>query len=250
MSKHKSKKKNQGGSSFIVRLGGEQIDRNRIPQKWVLSVKIDKLPRLSRIHQSISKAANLVMPPIEIVPSGWVTSDNSGMIQGRCALMPYGDLYLFGAQISVATLFFVDDILLRRILVHEFTHCFWHYEQLMLVTVNGDMKVDFNPSQLTEKDVGKMSDNEKDALTRANPFDWFAAQDANQFLGYGEAALDLPTSEFQTNWLDEGLPTEVPDLKIKVHGARGIPDYIIKRIFKLRGEAVVGPNSLFKIPDD
>ncbi len=250
MSKHKSKKKNQKAFPSIVRLGGDNIDWNRIPQKLMLSVKTDKLPRLRRIHQSISEAANIVMPPIEVVPSGWVTSDNSGMIYGRCKLLLDDDSYLFGVQIPAATLFFVDDILLRRILVHEFTHCFWYYEQIMLGLARGEMVLDNSPAQFTEKDVAKMSEDDIDALMRADPFDWFSDQDAVQFLDYDHDTLDPSTLEFHTNWVDKGLPTEIPDLKIDFHEKLGIPDDVIKHIHDLLGDEVVGVNPVIRLLND
>ena len=126
MKTHHLRKKKSKSFPSIVRLAGTPEEWANIPQKIVLSVKTDKLPRLKKIHQSISSAANLPMPPVEIVPWGWTIADNKGMVYGQCDLLRIDESYQFGARISVSTLLFAeDDLLLRRILIHEFSHCFW-----------------------------------------------------------------------------------------------------------------------------
>lgn len=251
MVKHHKKEEKSRSFSPKIRLSTTSEEWANIPKRIVQSIKIDKIPHLKRIHQSISNAALLPMPPVEIVPTGWVPPGNEGMIYGRSNLIQVGDSHQVGAQIPAATLLFVNDLLLRRILVHEFTHCFWYYEQLVLNLTRGSKGVIESIGDLSiEEQFDKLESGEEEKH-KVNPFEWFSDRDAKEFLEWDNSVLNLSTLLFQEHWVKDGLPIEIPDLKINFHGRFAIPEEeIIRHVIKLKGEAVKGAEQVFGLSED
>src|SRR5436190_166993 len=76
-------------------------------------------------------------PQLHVVPWGWwippQKAGTSAAVFARVEPIPVGkDVYQWGAVVAASTLIAVDDdALLRRILCHEFAHCFWFIARIV-----------------------------------------------------------------------------------------------------------------------
>ena len=146
-------------------------------------------------------------------------------------------------------IFVEDDILLRRILVHEFSHCFYLIELVLLTIASGKTLLsDEVPDLDAQERIGYMLNGEE-KHTRANPHAWFSKEDAEQFLETDQLVLDPSAEAFYLHWANRGLPICVPDLKIHSKGNIIFRSAIIKHAKKLRGEELKEVEKFLRIQE-
>jgi hypothetical protein len=163
------------------------------------------------------------MPTVIVEPVGWVSQKADATVFGRADFIKTGDYFETVVRLPLPTLIVAEKKLLRRILVHEFAHCFWFVVKAL------EGPVDFTPPEGVDAfDFGHATDDEY----LINPLGWFGMRDVMRFqLTHQE--LDPATARYKSDWIDRGLPIEVPGIHLKIDGTVGIPDDIMSRIKKL-----------------
>ncbi len=194
-----------------IRLAGETAEWEAIPLHISQTIKTDKLPRLKRIHQSISKSAKLSMPPVYLAPYGWVRPDMEGSIYGKTGPVNLGDHYEFAVELPITTLLYCDDLLLRRILIHEFAHYFHRIERLVETGNSSKNKsTQREVSDTTTEWIQKLIEGEDERL-KADLSDWLSEDDAKLDIDYDDPAFEPVDHRFIENWIGE-LPTCTPEI--------------------------------------
>jgi hypothetical protein len=111
-----------------------------------------------------------------------------------------------------------DDRILRRILCHEYGHCFWYIERL----VDREHTIHdraCNRLSLAEKIAYQQA---KDAHQHADPFKWFGQADAEEFMLTEDSSLDEASNCFAKEWRDTGLPLRLVNMCMDVEGESSI----------------------------
>jgi hypothetical protein len=147
------------------------------------------------------------------------------------------DGVMFCVVMSAASLFAVkDDSLLRRIICHEFAHCFYLVREALLHVNFTDKK----PVELLDltgglpKWLAFEDDLERDKMALVKPDEWFGQSDAKQFILGDDQLLDKSVERLKTLWIDRGLPVKTPNRRYRI-GANEplcIPEEIVEHIKK------------------
>lgn len=213
-----------------VGLVGSKAEWHAFPKEVYRDIKRRKLPLLRLLHDTISEDADLPMPPVRIEPFGWVSPDERSVVFGKMGPLPLKKgSCLIGVLMPASTLVGVDDeSLLRRILCHEFSHCFWYVQTILQ---EKEASVNTVPASKQQQWTEVISED-KDSLAR--PETWLGKWDADHFLYYGDEKghrdLDQSTAKVARKWISIRLPTKVPDLKFSIDGEVVIPEEIVDRI--------------------
>lgn len=195
-----------------IERSGETKEWDAIPLHIMQTLKMDRLPHLKRIHQSIAKSAKLTMPPVFIAPYGWVWPDMEGAIYGKTGPVNLGDHYEFAVELPITTLLYADDLLLRRILVHEFAHYFHRIERLVKIgNSNKNESTQREVSDTTAEWIQKLIEGEDERL-KADLSDWLSENDAKLDIDYDDPAFDSFDLRLVRNWVNEELPTCTPEI--------------------------------------
>lgn len=153
------------------------------------SIKTDLLQgveRIAEIRAAIAHDAPVrSMPLVEVVGEIWATSD--GIMPACATPLRQGKVNFFGARLSVLTAMCEEVTVVRRILVHEFLHCFREITELLRAEAAGISILDhsFDPLDAVE-----------DAKRLANPSDWFGIEDAATVVYHNDPRLDLLQHRF------------------------------------------------------
>jgi hypothetical protein len=196
----------------IVDLSGTRTEWRRLPTEIRKKLQEEGTRRVLQLwHDIRADAGGLIMPPIRMEPYAWI--DKSGfVVHGQMRPVdPAGDGdFYFGVWLPAATVFLFDDAMLRRILVHEFNHCFWH----SVTAFHG------SPTGIGDESREQLSYNEqmqllksKDTEAHVNPSDWFGPRDAQEFLWYDAKEEGVRTlvpygNMVRDKWLNRRLPVK------------------------------------------
>jgi hypothetical protein len=209
-SKQRLPKSTLAGGNF-VQLAPADPDQPRLPAG--LRNAIDKgLTRLRQIRTAISAEAGLVMPPVIVHPVCWRYDD--GFIYGKASPIQFDDgHYEWAAELPAPTALYVEDDVLRRILCHEYAHCFWYITECIRLREQGVTEL----TTAYDGGVGTESQEQSDKASLADPADWFGKTDAEQFMGdYNEPRLMATTDIIAERWVKSGRPTIYPDLRFAI----------------------------------
>ena len=144
--------------------------------------------RVCHLRERIAADAGLPMPKMFFYPTGWMTE--TGMVYGRVNIHKIAEGHEWCVEVPVATpLMVTDDDVLRRILCHEFAHCFWY---IVKAVKEGECDTEGVP----------------DEDTLADPKDWFGGRDAESLMKWGDSSLHEFTQRLADRWVLKGLPTE------------------------------------------
>lgn len=183
----------------------------RLPRRHKEELK-RAVANVERIRAQIgADAAVSSMPPVQIVDEIWVHPDWSGAIDGRTTPIVVNGSTYFGAQLPAPTILLPDDELIRAVLVHEFTHCFFHMTQV-IDAVDAGMSDGVLTLGSDCKDV--FSDRDHEDAAMVNPDDWFGRSDAESFLTWHDARFQGPIEEAQIKiilTLKKYLPVKTPN---------------------------------------
>jgi hypothetical protein len=193
----------------------------------------DGIGRLTRLRELISKEAGLPMPHIRIVPWGWWHPGMDGVIYGMVRPIRWNNYLVWAVIIPASTPVIVDnDIMLRRLICHEFAHCFWYITKAIREQKKGVFELHEHLGESSLPDIiDRIVDIDKERLVE--PADWFGEWDVKHFLPEGEQALNRPTNLFRDHWLKKRLPTRPPILEYSDEGTMAIEDEIVKHIRSL-----------------
>jgi hypothetical protein len=113
------------------------------------------------------------MPPIQIVPQLWYTDDGSA---DGCAGPLAGDRFTtFGCTLPAQTATLEDDGILRRTIVHEFSHCFYFLARIVSAA-------DAGLKTVSESGTFDQYSDEDDRQIMVTPEDWFGKDDAESMV--------------------------------------------------------------------
>ncbi|MBI2907106.1 MAG: hypothetical protein HYX92_05560 [Chloroflexi bacterium] len=193
---------------------------------------------MARIREAIGSDAGLPMPPIGIEPYAWTLPD--GSILAHIALFPTSEgCAEWGVMLPVGTLLVVDDKMLRRILCHEFAHCFWCIAERIHAMGEGvfafrdDKGID-ELRAMAPEDVADYQ-QAKDKAELIDPALWFGDADTMAFLS--ELPWDATEErKSRDTWRRMKVPTRVPDLTIHFEGTLQYPQPIVDRIREIDGK--------------
>jgi hypothetical protein len=138
-------------------------------------------------------------------------------------------LFQFGVLVPAAALIvYDDDRPLRRLLCHEFAHCFWLIEKALGTPANGEAQVD-EITHVRESGADDFAIQlAKDRSELAEPKDWFGDWDVENFL-YEE--VDSVSNELLgRRWKSRGLPMRAPDIEFAFAGELACPQEVLDRI--------------------
>jgi hypothetical protein len=161
------------------------------------------------------------MPPVRIYPIGWATED--GPAFGTSRPIRLRGLWYSSALLPVSTVYCVrEDKVLRGILVHEFSHCFYEMFAFIKAIMAGET------SYIVGIPPEKMGDPEYDATRMVKPEEWFGKDDAQVLIQHDDPAFDPPSEFFLSHWVDAGLPLETPSWGEV--GGFNVPGSVLKHV--------------------
>jgi hypothetical protein len=198
-----------------VRIVGRRCDFLSLPRDVRSRLEEVEVPRLRRLRDAIATDANLPMPPIHVEPWGWTVPAAKGVVFGKASPVPVGDGFRWGTVLPAPTpLVTVSDELLRRILGHEFAHCFWWNARILRAMQEGRVAIHDHPDSSEAEAVTNALAEDREQLI--DPSEWFGAWDTSHFIAeYGNPELDEPTRRFLEEWVGRGLPVRRTDLRFK-----------------------------------
>lgn len=149
----------------------------------VQSEMADGLQRVSRIRKAIASDSLIAnMPPVEVVPEIWYSDLNSRsvLIDGAVGVLRAHDGFHFGVRIPAHVALCDDETFVRRVLVHEFLHCFQYLERTI-----EQKSAHSSDSSIALQGARNPFDQHEDDSMLANPSDWFGSDDSNSLIRHG-----------------------------------------------------------------
>jgi hypothetical protein len=173
------------------------------------------------------------MPPVVVHPVCWRHDD--GIIYGRANPIQFDDGHCeWGVELPAPTVLFVgaDDVL-RRILCHEFAHCFWYITEIVRRMAEGTTEL----TTTYDGAIGSERQEQSDKELLADPTGWFGKRDVEQFMGdYDNPCLAASTNAIVTQWIGRDRPTICPDLRFAVSEIAIRPDHLSRAESLLQAE--------------
>jgi hypothetical protein len=122
-----------GSRDVLLRIGN--LTWSRLPARLKKEL-LEGLIRIAGVRADIASQAKVpTMPPVEVIGQIWVKkaphTDSSappvleGTIDGRASPLRLHREVAFGAQLPALTAICPDASVLRHVLIHEFSHCFF-----------------------------------------------------------------------------------------------------------------------------
>jgi hypothetical protein len=223
-------------SGAPVELMGNKTDWLKLGNNVRQMVKNEGITRLTQVREMIATESGLPMPPVRMVPFGWMNPQETGVVFGKAHIVSVKRKFQWGVIVPASTIVIVDeDDILRRIVCHEFAHCLWHIAKIIREMKDGEWRSIESSDKLSDKEVyDEQLKRDKDQLV--NPVHWFGEWDVKHFLPEGRGVLDEATDLFADRWYKLGLPIETPSLRYDFEGKMWFPDEIVEHIRKLDTE--------------
>ena len=182
----------------------------RSPEVWLavdklawsqlpLSLKsrfLDGLERIATLRDQIGAAAAVSsMPPVQVVPELWYDDDRC--FDGCAGPLTVNGNTVFGCTLPAQTAMLEDEGVLRRVMVHEFCHCFWWLTDEVNAMDSGGTTIDTSG-------LDQNSDSD-DRYQMVDPKDWFGVEDASRMI----YSVSPETQRIQDNLM--GLIGSLPE---------------------------------------
>jgi hypothetical protein len=178
------------------------------------------LDRIASVRAAIAHDALVKkMPPVEVVGEIWAAVDKDKIMDGCATVLHLKGSGVIGARLPAPTALAPEE-LLRRILVHEFAHCFERVERTVEALHRGERVVS------DHFDVFSASE---DADRLGNPADWFGEQDVRALALQGDAELEALTP--LANQLVPYLPIVRPNFRYQARVE--VPQAFVSRATEL-----------------
>jgi len=182
----------------------------------------DALETVARVRRSIAASAKVQsMPLVQIVPELWYDIDHESIIDGCAGPIRRGEYTHFAARLPAQTATIADEHILRRVLVHEFTHCFYYMEYAVL----------FGPDSESNLEGDQWSDAD-DRKAMVDPTQWFGQADVDEFLYHEGLNYDEKISSNLVELVGK-LPTGTPPGRFKI-SSLAVPDDVHAHILACR----------------
>jgi|SRR6267378_5178403 len=168
--------------------------------------------RIRRIRLEISQVARVSqMPPLQLIPC--IFTREGGRVHASAPVIPaIGKL---GVLVAAGPILCTDERLIRDILVHEFSHCFWTAAQIIDHIDSGRL----GPLVL----AGNPMDQSREDATHVDLGDWFGEED-RVLLRWGDPRI-APYIERELDAVAECLPTIPAPLALDVRGVIVPPEW-------------------------
>jgi hypothetical protein len=182
---------------------------NRFPFR-VKQVALDGLERVGTLRAQIAADSKVQeMPPVEVACEIW--GDYRSRVCGHACLL--GNR--FGARLPVSTATARDEVIVRRLLVHEFSHCFFLVMQAVRASLSGtEFELPINPNTDDE--------DAHDRTLMIDASEWFCEADALNFMYRNDADLGPALDDSFLWWIDY-VSTTSPDAHPAPGGRVKIP---------------------------
>ena len=183
---------------------------------------LDSLERLAAIKGDIAVASLINrMPPIEVVPYLWKHGDH--ILDGRALPLSSKGSASYGVQLPAHVALCENVPLVRSILVHEFSHCFFDFQRIIEGLARGEREI---------KDDFDQFDEAADDSRLARPDLWFGEEDAAKFMHHDDHLLRLVDGNYFSHL--EQLRVTDPEPGFHVHEIL-IPEVVQRRVNDLKG---------------
>jgi hypothetical protein len=185
-----------------------------------------------RIRDAITTSAKVpVMPPVRIYDEIWFDpQDPSGntLIEGHATFWKAGDSFCSGVGLAATTPLSDDEDVIRSVLVHEFSHCFFFMRQVVRGFVPGSDSVSFGGNNvISEAD---------DRALMVDPREWFSNEDADRFAHWHDVRLLATKRRMAELKLDQHLPRKPFQDEPFLVTTVGVPEEIVNHIQALDGQ--------------
>lgn len=187
---------------------------------------LTSLERIARIRDEIGADALVhSMPPIQVVPELWFNDEGSQ--QDGCAGPLTGDGFkTFGCTLPAQTATLEDEGIIRRTIVHEFSHCFYF-------SANAVEAVDAGLETTPVRDNFDRFSDEDDRSVMVVPEEWFGKGDAESMVHHD--SQDGPAIRDNRVELSAHLPRRAPPGRWKEALGVQIGKDVIAHVHKLAG---------------
>jgi len=187
-----------------------RIYSKRSPEVWLAVGKLAwsrlPLPMQSRFLEGLERIATLrdkigaaaavsSMPPIQVIPELWY--DHERCFDACAGPLVVDGTTMFGCIFPAQTATLEDEAVLRRVMVHEFCHCFWWLTDEVNALDSGGTTIDTSG-------LDQRSDSD-DRYQMVDPKDWFGVEDARRMIYSGSPE----TRQIQDNLM--GLIGRLPE---------------------------------------
>jgi hypothetical protein len=190
-----------------------------------------------QLRAEILAAAKVAeLPPVFVLDHAWAfpgtppkVIEEAAIVHGASTVVEIDGEYEYGVQLPAPVIMHTSQDLLRGMLLHEFSHCFFSMRKIVKAYDRGEThikeKVD-DPSQLFNR--------EWDSARLDPPALWFSDRDVDSFIYQHDAMLGPCSDLIRREWIARKLPTIAPSLRYSIQGTFSIPPSILE---KLRSDA-------------
>jgi hypothetical protein len=182
------------------------------------------IARVERARSAIVSAATIPwMPRVVGFAQVWLRPDGEGSIDGQLGVERLGGVVQPCAKLPAQSIV-CDEGVIRRLLVHEFAHCFDHAD------AGGE-----GPVPLPQPD-DPFDDHEHDESMLADPAQWFGEEDVRDFVRWNsEVAESIHRRLFELR-LHACLPAVTPPMRIDGDVRLEFPQAVAERIRAARAQ--------------
>jgi hypothetical protein len=128
-----------------------------------------------------------------------------GTIDGRSSPLRLHGEVVFGAQLPALTAMCQDASVLRHILIHEFSHCFFEIVRAIESMSRGETRLE---------DRFNVFDSSADDSRMEDPKDWFGGDDANLLAHHNDPVFE--PIQWRLDELQTFLPVLVPETRFEI----------------------------------
>jgi hypothetical protein len=249
----KARATRQTPSDDPVQLTGKRAEFLSLPASVRSLIEGERLPRLRRMRKAVEADAGLPMPPVRVEPWGWVSPKDSVMpsvMFGKAGPIALGNNHFqWGAIFPASTLFVItDDAVLRRLLCHEFAHCFCYYARL-LTGLADDICWESDEGSPFEEQLVEHIARDHEGLI--DPAAWFGEWDARTFMQTNHQDLVGPSRAFQERWVGAGFPVRKASFcVVNCICPVEMPEQVGRRVQVVRIRAVGDLHVSIEIPEE
>jgi hypothetical protein len=161
----------------------------------------DRRDEIAEIRTDIARQAKVeVMPPVQITTDAWIGRGPDECIHAGTGAISVERAMQIGVRLSGASALLADDLMLRQILLHQFSHCFWAARQVVGMGLPTARYLGF------WMDCGMFGPESVDDIHLDNPEDWFGEDDVEIFESRARDLFPEGSDAVMREWVDAGLP--------------------------------------------
>lgn len=220
-----------------VTLRRHPLHWRRVPGHLKLRI-LDGVERITEIHAGLAEALQVTsLPPVVVHDALWWEPGVTIIVSGRAGPIPIAPpASVFGVELPVHVALSDAANGIRRVLLHEFGHCFFH-DALIIDTADAGRTV-IDGGRGPRQNV--YTDEAGDRAALVDPAEWFIGDAVTDFPYWGDAGIQgLADSVGQ--WIGM-FRADPPVVGYTVHQF-AIPDDIVTHVHRLRERRQGKPSS-------